>query len=154
MCVCVQVRSTFVLVEDSDGGSSIRCAPEPHRPVSGARQQSVMSRAVDQTPDRICVSRQRPPQHRRLYSRHRHTPSPHTHSQRLTGVCRERGRTVRVVRVDVGARRVPALDARVQTAAETLLTAGAHHHTQNRTPETRPHTNHIRQLLVYPAYQI
>lgn len=83
--VCSLSSGTFVLVEDGDGRSSICSVPQPHRPVGGAGQQSVMSRAVDQSPHCICVSAQRPPQHRRLYysqrERVRHTFTPtHTRS--------------------------------------------------------------------------
>lgn len=85
-CVSSLSSGTFVLVEDGDGGSGICSVPQPHRPVGGAGQQSVMSRAVDQSPHCICVSAQRPPQHRRLYYSQRERESQthiHTDSHSL-----------------------------------------------------------------------
>lgn len=86
--------STFVLVEDGDGRSSVCSVPQPHRPVGGAGQQSVMSRAVDQSPHCICVSAQRPPQHRRLYDSERESQT-HIHTTRARSVWTAAYRTSR-----------------------------------------------------------
>lgn len=54
---------TSSLVENGEGRRGVGGVPQPDRPVGRAGEEALVGRAVDQTPHRVRVAAQRPPQH-------------------------------------------------------------------------------------------